>query len=232
AASGCADRCLLAHPSLAYRNCCHRLGFMEHWRVRTSVRECSKISQLSRRLVRVRSWLHDSGSRQRASALSLPTRHQWGAQCRERAQAPVEHFNAATLWSWTCLPSAVRSAGLLVSLRPILPYQLPSFFTRNLCCSRDDIVHSAGLAGGDCIAGGFRGRAGARGDHGDCSGESLDEEHCQGVQEGSDSERRESDCKVGFGNIQVHSSRICLRCPRNLRDTAPIARRSSHSTPI
>src|SRR5438552_2562093 len=57
-------------------------------------------------------------------------------------------------------------------------------------------------------------------------------QYCEGVQERSDPEKGESNCKVGFGHIQVHSSRIRLRSPGNLRDTAPIARRSSHSTTI
>src|SRR5438552_8353778 len=86
------------------------------------------------------------------------------------------------------------------------------------------------MAGGDCVARGFRGRAGASGDNGDSSGESVDEEYREGVQERSDPEKGESNCKVGFGNIQVHSSRIRLRCPGNIRDTAPASRWSSHST--
>src|SRR5205807_3201438 len=63
-------------------------------------------------------------------------------------------------------PSAVRSFDLFVSLRALLPYQLPCFFARNLCCSRDDTVHSSRLAGGDCAARGLRWWSGACGDHG------------------------------------------------------------------
>src|SRR5205807_7613607 len=103
--------------------------------------------------------------------------------------ATSEYVVAASVRAWARVPGPLRRACSLLSFRSLVPRQLPRLVEGNLRCPSVDTVYSSRLASGDCVARGFRGRPGSGGDHGDSAGESLDEEYCQGVQEGSDPER-------------------------------------------